>query len=249
MIEDLKHVMRLDLKKIRRMFLKLQSEVRESLRQVPLQELIRHVLGYVEVFELNKTLQLIPEENLRHASSSDEVFDILQKLWNFLEYDMLISVVEHCGDKAVCKKVQEYHNHLKEFFEMRKLSEIPEGLSLSTADETCDLVVMKLDLTDPTLREIKDLKSKVCEILEIMPSTLLIAEIRQGCVEVTFLIQIHVSEFVFAKTFTAAQREAFRAASVLKFTWRHITETFVSLMRPKNVCAFIKCEQHNMYSI
>ena len=229
MIEDLKHVTRVDLKNIRKKFVKLQSEVRESLRQVPLENIVEHVLGYVEVFESpesGKKEQLLPEENLRHATSTDKLLSILQKKWNFLECDMLISIVEQCGDETVCRKVKEYHNDLKEFFETRKLSEVPEGLSLATADETCEPVVMKLDLIDPTLKEIKDLKSKVCEILEIMPSTLLIADIRQGCIEITFLIPVHVSKFVFGKPFTDVQREAFRAASVLKFTWRHVAETF-----------------------
>ena len=227
-VEDLKHVMRVDLKKIRQRFFNLQSEVRESLRKVPLEELITHILGYVEVFdpESDKKVQLLPEENLRCATSTDHLFTkCLQKQWNFLEYDMLISVVEKFGDEIIRKKVEEYHSYLKEFFEKRKLSEVPKDLSLSNpVDETHEPVVMKLDLNDPTLKVIKDRKSVICEILEIMPSTLLISEIKPGCVEITFLIPVHISKYVFGKPITDVQREALKAASVLKFTWRNKTE-------------------------
>ena len=230
-VEDLKHMMRVDFKKIRNKFVNLQTEVRESLRKVPLENIIAHVLGYVEVFdhpESDKKVQLLPEENLRRATSTDQLFVILQKRWNFLECDMLISIAEQFGDKTICKKVEEYHNDLKEFLGKRKLSEVPKDLSLSSCvDKAYEQVVMKLDLKDPTLREIKDLKSKICESLGIMPSTLLISDIRQGCIEITFTIPMHISKHVFGKPVTGAQREALKAASVLTCTWRDKTELFV----------------------
>ena len=229
-VEDLKHVMRVDLKHIRKKFVKLQSDVRVSLREVPLDDIIPHVLGYAEVFdpESDKKVPLLPKEKLQEAASTDQLFNkVLQKQWNFLEFDLLESIVEQCcaHDEAICKQIKEYHKDLKEFFEKRRLSEISEDLSLSNCtDETQEVVTMKLDLNDPTLKEIIDLKSKICEILEIMPSTLLISEIRPGCVEITFLITVHISEYVFAKPITDSQREALKAASVLKFTWRNRTE-------------------------
>ena len=227
-VEDLKHVMRVDLKHIRKKFVKLQSDVRVSLREVPLDDIIPHVLGYAEVFdpESDKKVSLLPEEKLRKAASTDQLFNkVLQKQWSFLEFDLLESIVEQCCDETICKQVKEYHNDLKEFFEKRRLSEVSEDLSLSNCtDETQEVVIMKLDLNDPTFKEIKDLKSRICEILEIMPSTLLISEIRPGCVEITFLIPVPISEYVFAKPITDSQREALKAASVLKFTWRSRTE-------------------------
>lgn len=230
-VEDLKHVMRVDLKQIRKKFVKLQSDVRVSLRGVPLEDIIGHVLGYVKVFDpdSDKKVPLLPEETLRSAASTDQLFYTLQKQWNFLECDLLVSIVEQCchSDETICKKIKEYHNDLKEFFEKRKLSEFPEDLSLSNStDEAHEEVVMKLDLNDPTLKEIKELKSKICEILDIMPSTLLISEIRSGCVEITFLIPVHISEYVFGRPITDAQREILKAALVLKFTWRNKTEIF-----------------------
>ena len=224
-VEDLKHVMRVDLKQIRSKFFNLQSSVRVSLGGVPLKSIVAHVLGYVEVFE-DKKVPLLPKEKVREAVSTDQLFDdILLKQWNFLEYDLLKSIVEHCccSDESTCKQLEEYHNDLRGFFEKRKLSEVSDDLSLSICtDETQEQVTIKLDLNDPTLKEIKELKSKICEILGIMPSTLLISEIRPGCVEITFLIPVHISEYVFGNPITDLQREALKAASVLKFTWREI---------------------------
>ena len=224
-VEDLKHVMRVDLKQIRTKFFNLQSDVRVSLGGVPLENVIAHVRRYFEVFE-DKEIQLLPKEKLQAVSSTNQLFDdVLQKQWNFLEFDLLNRIVERCchNDVTICKQLKEYHNDLKEFFEKRRLSEVSEHLSLSNCtDESQEKVTMKLDLNDPTLKEIKELKSKICEILGIMPSTLQISEIKPGCVEITFLIPVHISEYVFGKPITDTQRKALKAASVLTFTWRKI---------------------------
>ena len=236
-------MMRVDLKQIRKRFVKLQSDVRVSLRRVPLDDIIAHILGYVEVFdpESEKKVPLLPEEKLREAPSTDQLFNKIQKQWNFLEFDLLESIVEQCCDEPICKQVKEYHNDLKEFFEKRKMSEVSEDLSLSNCmDETQEQVIMKLDLNDPTLKEIKDLKSRICEILGVMPSTLLISGIRPGCVEITFLIPGHISEYVFGKPITETQCEALKAASVLEFRWRNRTEIFAVSSLKNDVC-IIEC--------
>ena len=174
----------------------------------------------------DKEIQLLPKEKLQTSTSTNQLFDdVLQKQWNFLEFDLLNSIVERCchNDVTICKQLKEYYNDLKEFFEKRRLSEVSEQLSLSNCtDESQEKVTMKLDLNDPTLKEIKELKSKICEILGIMPSTLQISEIKPGCVEITFLIPVHISEYVFGKPITDTQHKALKAASVLTFTWRKI---------------------------
>jgi hypothetical protein len=225
-VEDLKHVMRVDLKQIRTKFLDLQCDVRNSLGGVPLENILAYVRGFVEVFGDNE-VPLLPKEKLKEATSTDQFFDdVLQKQWNFLEFDLLINIVKRCCDEVTRKRLKEYNDDLKEFFEKRKLSEVSPDLSLSNCmDETKERVIMKLDLSNPTLKEIKELKSKICEILGIMPSTLLISEIKQGCVEITFLIPAHISEYVFGKPINDEQREALKAALVLKFTWRERIET------------------------
>ncbi len=218
---------RVDLKKIQTRFFDLQCDVKESLKAVPLEKILSHIRGYVEVFE-DKEVPLLAEEKLQEATSTNQLFDnFLQKQWNFFEFDLLTNIVKHFCDEVTRKKLnlEEYNSDLKEFFENRRLSEVSADLTLtSRMDETKEQVVIKLDLNDPTLKQIKELKSKICEILRIMPSTLLISEIRHGCVQITFLIPVHISEYVFGRPINDAQHEALKAASVLKFTWRETTE-------------------------
>lgn len=221
-IENLKHVMRVDLKQVRKKFLNLQLDVRASLGRTPLEDIIAHIRVYGEVF--NK-VPLLPKETLK-ATSTDQFFvDVLQKQWNFLEFDLLTTIVERYCDEVTIRKLKQYDDDLKLFVEKRRVSEVSEDLSLSNCiDETQERVIMKLDLNDPTLKEIKELKSKICEILDIMPSTLLISEIKPGCVEVTFFVPVHISEHIFGKPINDAQREALKAALVLKFIWRDRVE-------------------------
>ena len=235
-VEDLKHVVRVEFKRIRQKFLTLQTVVREYMRssKVPLDDIVTHVLEYVEVFdpEIDKKVRLLQEKHLRCVASTDELFIVLGKRWNFLECDMLIRIAEHYGDDVIHKKVEDYHRDLKEFLENRKISELPEDLSLSSCGNgVYEHVVMKLDQNDPTLKEIKELKSKICEILDIMPSTLLIVDVKNGCVEVTFLIPVRIAQYVFGKPITDAQCEALIAASVLTLTWRN-----------KAIMSAVRCE-------
>lgn len=227
-------MIRIDLKKIKSKFVDLQSDVRESLRNKPLNNIVEHILGYVEVFEHNGSDILVhtfSEETLRSLSSTDELFRVLQKRWNFLENDLLISIVKRYGDEEIKSKIDNYSKDLREFLENRKLSEVSQtrSLQLSSSDDiTSEPVLMKFNLSDPTLQKILDLKSKICEILGINPSSLRICDIKEGCIQITFLIPVQISEFVFCRPFSHEQQKALQEASVIKLIWRD--EPFIMIV-------------------
>lgn len=234
-IKDLKYLIDHDLKKLKEKFVTFQCEVRESLgRKIGHQRIIAHVLAdYANVFKSanREAVSLFTDtdiEKLNSAVSVNDVFRVLQNYWSFLECDMLFSIVKHCGDDDDRTKVKEYQQELKKFFENRKLSEIPEQLEMSTCvDHVHDKVFIKFDIEDPTWTEIKKLEFKICDILEILPSVLMIVGFTQGCLEVTFNIPKHITKLIFNKPLTSDQCDKFKAESVLKLTCGKFHTIFV----------------------
>lgn len=250
-IRDLKYSMKRDLKKLKKKFVTFQCEVRESLGTKEVhKKIIAHVLAdYANVFKSAnmEAVSLFTDSDvkmLNSAISVDDVFRVLQNYWSFLECDMLFSIVKHYGDDGDRTKVKEYQQDLKNFFENRKLSEIPQQLlDMSTCEDRInDKILIKFDIEDPPWTEIKDLESKICDILDVKPSVLLIVGFTQGCLEVTFNIPKHVGKLIFNKPPSREQCDKFKAASVLKLTCGKFHTSFVvSLIllvaMPRNICA------------
>ena len=62
------------------------------------------------------------------------------------------------------------------------------------------------------LDKLLDIAKAVAKILDVLPSTLLIYDIRESCVEVTFLIQKSIAESIFSneEIFSNNQNDKFR---------------------------------------
>ena len=232
-VKDFQYLIKLDLKELKKKFITLQFEVRESLsKKVPPQKIVAHVLSdYEDIYNDDcKTTPLFSdsdEEKLNSATSVDQVFQILRKYWSFLKCELLYSIVDHCGDDSDRAKVKGYQIELELFFNKRKVSEVPEELTPSSSvDEMREKMVIKLDKENPPWRDITHLEDRICQILGIMPSVLLIIKIQEGCVEITFSIPKHISQLIFSKPLTKEQKDSFREASVLRLSCGHVSLTF-----------------------
>jgi sRNA-binding carbon storage regulator CsrA len=233
-IKDFRYLIDQDLKKLKKKFITLQFEIRESLsKRVPPQKIVAHVLSdYEDICENHDRKQTslfsdADQEMLNSAISVDQVFQVLRKYWSFLKCEIIYSIVDHCGDESDQTKVKDYQVQLQIFFNKRKVSEVPEELmSSSSINEMRDKMLIKLDMENPPWTAITDLEFRVCEILGIMPSVLLIIGIQEGCVEITLSIPKHVSQQIFRKPLTKEQQKQFKAASILKLSCGHVHLTF-----------------------
>ena len=233
-IKDFRHLIKLDLEELRKKFITLKCEIRESLsKKVSPEEIAAHVLSdYEDICENSdyKSTSLFSddvEEKLNSATSVNQVFQILKKSWSFLKCEILYSIVDHCGDDKDRAKVKDYQEQLEAFFNKRRVSEVPEELvSSSSVDEMRDKILIKLDKENPPWSDITDLEFRICKIFGIKPSALLIIGVRQGCVEIIFSIPKHISQLIFSKPLTGEQQDHFREASVLRLSCGHIQLTF-----------------------
>ena len=226
--EDFEHQVLVDLKRIRVKFTTLQSAIRKSLTQkeVKAKEIVAHVIGYGvfkdQLQDKDENLLKNSEKKKKSATSIEDVFIELSNYWSCIEYDILAVIIDEYGDEDDQKKVREYNSDLKLFFENRKVSEIPSNCKFTnghSSGETHERVIIKLNLDNPHLKTVTTLKSKVCEILGVKPSVLLIEEIKDGCIEVILLVPKHLIKLIFGDYLTEVQcKEQLLAASVILFS-------------------------------
>ena len=210
--QNLEFRIKTDLDKLQKKFATLQTSVRKSLkeREVPTQDVIAHVIGFGVSDEHKKELTAL--------NSFDRVFVILTDYWSFLDCDLLENIVENYGCDADQDKILKYQEELNLFCK-RRVSEVPNKSLVLSSDQTRERMIVKLNISDPRLAVIKDLKIKLCKILSIEPWSLQIMEIKEGCVLITFLISVHVSKCLYSKSLTEAYCEDLKNLSVLTITY------------------------------
>ena len=152
------------------------------------------------------------------CDSLEEIFVILSDYWSFLDYDLLKSIVKNFGNEDEESKIEGYQKELQLFCD-RKVSEVPKEFIQKRLEHinVHEEVIIKLKLDDPRLRDITDLKAKLCDVMDIEPAKLQIIDVRKGCVEIIFLIPKHMSD-VFKKPLTKQQWELLQAASIVSLS-------------------------------
>ena len=216
-MQDLEFMIKIDVDRIQRKFAILQTVIRKSLKErgVPTQEIVAHVIG-LGVAKTDK-------QKLESEESLDRVFIVLTGYWSFLDYDLLDSIVEIYGNDTDRDRMEAYNEELKLFCN-RRLSEVPERNLILSNDQTREQMVVKLNVSDPRLSVIRDLKIKACKVLNAKPCELQIKEVKEGCVQVTFLIAI---KHLFVSSLTEAQCDDFKALSILSLSCAHFQGIFL----------------------
>ena len=123
------------------------------------------------------------------------------------EYD-----IDH-GQKAL-----KYSEHLEAYVKKHKISEFvkinPKLKSKSNSKE----LILKFDIdTMCKLTRVTDLQKAVARILKLLPSAIMLYNINDGCVLITFLLPKLVAEKIFtrSKRFSLLDEKEFRSLSVL----------------------------------
>ena len=202
-------------------FSSLQTKIRKNIKaNVNHEELASHVVGMYILSDDH-------EKQVKKASSIEEIFNVLTKYWSFLDYGNLedIAVNLCCGFDAE-EEISRYGTEVFQFCE-RRVSEFPQGsLSNGTDDEGMGKLVIMLDVQDPSLKYVKDLKEVIANILDQPVSKFVLHDIADGSVLVTFLISTSLGEELFMKrTLTEQQKDALQKANVI-------------LLKFKGICVF-----------
>ena len=228
--EDLHQRIYTDISKIKRSFSHLQAVARENIKNH--KKLIAHVMCMDMLSEED-------EQKVEMASNTDEVFIVLAKYWSFLDFGNLEDIIEHNCGEAEQTKMQEYGKEVKEFCKKR-VSEFPlDSLHSDISHVGMEELHFVLDLTNPSLKRIKDLKRVIATILGLDASKLVLVNIGGGSVVATFLTATSSAKQICS--LTKQQEDALKTVQVisLKFRSRLI---FGTQVKAEIQCKFNICD-------
>ena len=210
---------------MKRKFSALQTMIRNNIKEnADHKALAAHISGMYILTEEH-------EVQVANASTVDEIFYILPKYWSFLDFGNLDDIAEtFCSHECEAKKELDIYKGDVQQFCKRRVSEFPPGsLNNGTDSEGMDKLVVTLDLKDPSLRHVRDLKEVIANILGLPASKLVLYDIGIGSVLVTFLIAISLGEKLFlettgnAKTLTQKQEDQLLEIKVVSLEFKEIT--------------------------
>ena len=202
----------------------LLTDVQDRLsRRVSTKTITTFVVKHAKQFKGDRGSQqcLIVQQNLKHATSTDDVFTTLSTHWSFLEHKMLVSIINCLGGRKIRQKLKEYQKKLKKFLKNRRMSQFPiplrciDNTIITKLSETHKRVILKLDLKDPSWDDIVNLKESICKVLEILPSALLICKVEHGCVKITFYIPNLTAQEKFKDPLKEEQIKALTSTPVM----------------------------------
>ena len=158
------------------------------------------------------------KQELEKASTIHRIFDIVTlNFASFLDFGVYQCIADHYGIKG---EELNYSEHLKEYVKKHKISElamlqIPKFCPSTDDTKTISIKIDIEEICEST--RITNLKKVIAKVLKVMPYTIRLQSIKEGCVTVTFCIPTPVADIIFTrgKTFTPLEEEELCSLSVL----------------------------------
>ena len=240
--------MRSNVRTMKSRFSRVQSLIRNNIKEnTDRKALAAHVSGMHLLIEEH-------EKKVADASEVDEIFYILPKYWSILDFGNLDDIVEtFCSHECEAKKELDlYKGEVQRFCE-RRVSEFPPGcLSNGTNNEGMDKLIVTLDLKNPSLGHVRDLKKIIANILGLPASKLVLYDIiGRGNVVVTVLMATWLGEKLLleatgtAKTLTQKQEDQLLEIKVVSLEFKEITVFSIHHQQVKKGNARLYVCKHN----
>ena len=217
--ENLKIQLDKELKKIGDFYAVYVTRIREALQAKGKNPIdLRSELLNVSAFNNKKEVRMLLSTHkvqLRKAKTLNDIFDFLSvKYASFLNYEIFQHIVD-ANNLDNGDEVFKYPQKLKQYIMERKVSEF-----IKTNEEVTEAsgkFVLKFDIDSTSrLAKVVNLKNAIARILYLNSLTLRLLDIKNGCVEATFLIPTPVAEFVFneKRVLTEEQAKQFQALPI-----------------------------------
>ena len=152
-----------------------------------------------------------------------DIFKIIsEECASFINYGIFQSIATNYGVNLTDHKDFNYSEHLKEYLNKHKLSELVKVIQpmapLVKIDATKMEMTFKLDvkLMD-TFVKVYDLEIAIADALGLDPLALELADITEGCVMVTLLIPVIVTDVIFTQdnSLTDSQLESLKSLPII----------------------------------
>ena len=217
-LEDLKQQLESNMKGILKNYGYFIAGIRQSIiDQNTSPDDFRYFLMNLNAFDHDSRVKLLSDvgKELQEVTTVTRMFEYLtiHKFISFLNYDIIECIVDKYGSDKDRNKMKEYVIKLKEFINKHKISEFAGINPALKVPDIMEKIVLKVDIDEfQQLAKVCDLKRKIANILELKTSSLLLYDVKKGCVVVIFLIPRSVANIVFNENreFTMKQFEEFK---------------------------------------
>ena len=151
------------------------------------------------------------------------VFNVIRERSSFWDFAIFECIIDRYKLDRSQDDLQ-YRDHFYEYIKSHRVSEFMEISSHPLLNKTGMkelIVVFDMNDTFTTLDKLRDYIQVLGEIFDIKPSSLLLCNIKKGCVRVTLLISDAAANknFYPGKEFSLYDKERFRKQSVLKLIY------------------------------
>ncbi len=142
-----------------------------------------------------KLLGIRDNQKIEAATCVPEVFAILRSYTSFFNYQIIEILIEQYGTDKDRESLGQYVCKLKDFCK-RSVFEIPSKVFHSESRLAANVLVFKCTKDIKTLEDIKGTRDKFAKILDLQSSALQLKSIKEGCVELHFIISPTVADHI-----------------------------------------------------
>ena len=188
---------------MRRRFGSLFTKIRDSVEeQTSIVKFTGSILalGAYDPAPKDRDRSLLDEhrEEIKHAKSISEIFNILVPYCNYLNYELLEYIIDLYGTSDDKERLKSYKEELRNFCEHGlPLSESSIG-SGNTSSSRQESFSVKLNARENiTYKELLQIRERIAEILRVKLAALIIDHMDAGYVQLTFLIPKFIAQEIF----------------------------------------------------
>ena len=137
------------------------------------------------------------KQEIKNAKNLPEVFMTLRDYISFFNYEIVQYLIELLGSPDDQTQLREYCSALDQFCQ-RNVFEVPaEAFSSKSRIKTAKVFVLKCTERVATLECVKRLTRRIAEALGLQKAALQLHSVKQGCLELHFLITVAVAKRIY----------------------------------------------------
>ena len=214
--EHLEQRLTMESENIQLSFYTLRNKFFDSLEHIPLKKLVRVLKGFKVLKRVNssKSASVVHsyEYVLENITDIEGVKDVIEEYSTFFDFRPVEYMINNVGlekDRQLLEKYKEDFGH----YIKRRVFECPCEVGPLEAPNSTKLFV-KLESDYDKLVELKQFQCCLSLILEVSVHVLRLSSVKDGCIQLTFLIPSFIQEAIFP--LSADQERAMKELSIIE---------------------------------
>ena len=137
-------------------------------------------------------------EELSNATNFNEVFQAIRDNVSFLNYEIISHIIEKFGNSADTQELRNYETHFEAYCRQKTFECPPNTFGPVRNNKNVCLVIKTAgDLNNFTHNQAILFQRKLSKILKLTKYPLRLADVNDGCIQLTFAIPACLEEHVF----------------------------------------------------